>query len=544
MKRLCFFVTAFCFPLALFAQTETVRIIRAGEVPERTEVREQRFAAEVTPDSQTTDSLVRVEVTTIQYFTDTLTSIVLSPDSVAKQREEVIKTDSADRRGHYIEAHVGLGYGSLGYQLSGAQNYVNGSLSALLQLQYAYFFHPNWGVGAGLWFTNYTSMAHIGGDYVWTQYANGNPLVDSDTEQNYHHTASVHVWRERETIHNIGIPISLQFQYQKENWKARIFAAVGIAPSFSVSKKYRVLEGEIAHSAFYPAWNLTLEDMHEFITRDYVNEPQSKGALSVRPQVAVFADFGALLPLTKQIDLFLGAYANVVANDANSSERHDIGWRDTRFDFMEEYAGAYATTNASASHPFEVGVKVGIHWHYIKPDKHEIIDYFDYFTRQDTTVETLPRQDTVVSERIDTIAVERAETPARAQAAKAEEIAKAAEEVEKLNKIYFALDSYKLTNKAKAYLASIVDILNSTPEAKIAIDGHASVEGDPDHNEVLSQNRAKSVYRYLVRLGLKSDRVVVLGHGSRIPNEDLEREELKRDRRVEVKVITNENEMK
>jgi outer membrane protein OmpA-like peptidoglycan-associated protein len=89
-----------------------------------------------------------------------------------------------------------------------------------------------------------------------------------------------------------------------------------------------------------------------------------------------------------------------------------------------------------------------------------------------------------------------------------------------------------------------VDILNNAPDAKIAIDGHASVEGDPTHNEILSQNRANSVYRYLLRAGLKAERVVVLGHGSRIPNEDTEREELKRDRRVEVKVIRENNESK
>lgn len=475
--------------------------------------------------------------TVIRPVTDTVVTIEAVPDSVAKQREEIIKTDSTDRRGHYIEAHLGLGYGSLGYSLSGAENRVNGSFSGLLQLQYAYFFHKNWGVGAGVWFTNYTSIAHIGGDYTWTQYKNGNPLVDSDTEQNYHHTASVHKWRERETLHNIGIPISLQFQYEKPDWKARIFAAIGIAPSFSVSKKYRVLEGELAHSAYYPAWNLTLDNMHEFVTRDYRNAPESKGQLSVRPQVAVFADFGALLPVTKQIDLFVGGYFNVVANDANSFARRDIGWRDTRFDFMEQYAGVYATTNASASHPFEVGVKVGIHWHYIKPDKHETVDYFEYFTRQDTTIAYVPRQDTIITEHIDTIIPEPV-------VEKRKQLEKVAEEVEKLNKIYFAFDSYELTNKAKRYLSSIVRILNDAPDAKIAIDGHASVEGDVTHNDILSKNRANSVYRYLLRAGLKSDRVVVLGHGSRIPNEETDREELKRDRRVEVKVIREQNESK
>ena len=163
--------------------------------------------------------------TVIRPVTDTVVTIEAVPDSVARQREEVIKTDSTDRRGHYIEAYIGMGYGSLGYQLSGAANRVSGSFSGLVQLQYAYFFHQNFGIGAGVWFTNYTSIAHIGGNYTWTQYANGNPLKDSDTEQNYYHTATVHKWRERETLHNIGIPISLQFQYKEDDWKGRIFMA-------------------------------------------------------------------------------------------------------------------------------------------------------------------------------------------------------------------------------------------------------------------------------------------------------------------------------
>ena len=531
MRHKLILLALLCVQIPMFAQNDTVRILRSAPSPERTEVSEKKYAMEDTPElKKTPDSLTRVEITTIQYFTDTLTRIAFTPDSVAKQREEITKTDSTDRRGHYIEAHVGLGYGSLGYTLAGADNRVNGSFSAVLQLQYAYFFHPNWGVGAGLWFTNYTSIAHIGGEYRWTQDKNGNPLVDSDVEQNYHHIANVQRWRERETIHNFAIPISLQFQYKKDDWKARIFAELGIAPSFSVSKNYRVLEGEVAHSGYYPAWELTLNSMHEFATIDYKNAPQSKGTLSVRPQVAIFADLGALIPLTPQIELFLGGYFNIVANDANSSDRRDIGWKDDTFTFMDEYAGAYATTNASASHPFEVGVKVGIHWHYIKPDKHEMVDYFDYFTRQDTLVDIIHRRDTIISERIDTLT--------RAH------IAKAAEEVEKFNKIYFDFDSHQLSEESQNYLSSIVGVLNKVPDAKIAIDGHASEEGQRRHNERLAYNRAKAVAKYLVEQGIDKKRVIVIGHGSLVPNEENLNHELPLDRRAEVKVVQKQSDIK
>ena len=459
--------------------------------------------------------------TVIRTVTDTVVRTEFIPDSIAKQREVVIPTDSTDRRGHYIQAHIGLGYGSLGYQLTGADNRVNGSFSALLQLQYAYYFHPNWGVGVGLWFTNYTSFAHIGGAYQWKD------QTDTDYEQHYDHTATVQKWRERETIHNLGIPISLQFQMRKEDWKAGIFAAVGVAPSFSVSKKYKVLEGVIDHSGYYPAWDLTLTDMHEFGSKDYKDAPQSKGKLSVRPQATFFADLGALIPLTKQIDLLVGGYFNISMNNANSSDKADLGWKDDTFTFMNEYKGVYATTLANGSHHWEAGVKVGIHWHYIKPDKHEIEDYFEPFMREETRTEYKERQDTVLIARADTIVPEH--------------IQQVAKEVEKFNKIYFAFDKYYLNNKAKSYLNSIVDALNRVPDAQIMIDGHASSEGQSEYNNILSENRARTVRNYLISCGVDESRIVTAGHGSSIPNEDLEFEEMSRDRRVEIKVVYNNN---
>ena len=484
--------------------------------------------------------------TVIREVTDTVVSVISIPDSTLKQREVVIPADSSDRRGHYIQAHVGLGYGSLGYNLSssamptatGRQEDpwtfgINGSFSALLQLQYAYFFHPNWGIGAGLWLTNYTSHATLGGQHTWYD------QTDTDTEAHYDHTARVNKWRERETLHNVGIPISLQFQMRKDDWTTGIFAAVGIAPSFSISKKYRLQEGEIEHYGDYSTWNLQLSEMHEFGVKDYTGEPEAKGTMSVRPQVAFFADLGTLIPLTKQIDLMIGGYFNIAMNDANSSDKQELGWRDDNFGHMNAYNGLYATTNAGASHPWEVGVKVGIHWHYIAPDKHEMEDYFEYFTREETQTKYIARQDTQLIARVDTLVRE----PERivTEDTIPEPIRQVAEEVERFNKIYFAFDSYQLTNKAKFYLNSIVAALNRVPEAKIMIDGHASSEGEDAYNDILSENRARTVRNYLGERGVDKSRIVTAGHGSRVPNEDLEREEMRRDRRVEVKVVYENN---
>ena len=520
MRNKWLILAALSIPLALSAQSDTTRIFRSAISPGMTEIHERSFEMEDTPELQKTpDSLTRVQTTTIYHYTDTLTLLIASQDSVAKQREEVTYADSTSCKGHYIEAYVGLGYGSLGYVLANPYSSANGSFSGLLQIQYAYFFHENWGVGAGLWFTNYTSHAHLRGNYLWKD------QTDTDLEQHYDHHSTVNRWNERQTIHNIGVPISLQFQYKKEDWKARILADLGIAPAFSVMKKYKVLQGEVAHEGYYPAWHLWLNDMHEFGVKNYAYQ----GKLDVRPQVALFMDLGALLPLTDQIDLFLGGHFNIALNDANKSTKHPLGWKDDTFTFMDEYTGAYSLDMAGKSHPWEVGVKVGIHWHHIDAPKHKTIDYFDYFTRTDTTVQLIARNDTSIVSRVDTLT--------RAH------IKKAAEEVEKFNKIYFALASHQLTNKAKAYLSSIVDVLNKVPDAKVSIDGHASEEGDKTFNEILAYNRAKAVANYLISQGLDKDRVIVIGHGSLVPNEENVNHELPLDRRAEVKVVQKQSDI-
>ena len=109
--------------------------------------------------------------------------------------------------------------------------------------------------------------------------------------------------------------------------------------------------------------------------------------------------------------------------------------------------------------------------------------------------------------------------------------------MERLNKIYFDYDSYELREESRTYLTSIVSILNRVPEAKISIDGHASQEGSRWYNERLAYRRAKTVADYLVEQGVDADRVIVVGHGSLVPNDENVNGELALDRRVEVKVV-------
>ena len=51
----------------------------------------------------------------------------------------------------------------------------------------------------------------------------------------------------------------------------------------------------------------------------------------------------------------------------------------------------------------------------------------------------------------------------------------------------------------------------------IEIVGHTDDVGDDDYNQELSEQRAQSVYDYLVETGLDANKVVVVGMGEKMP---------------------------
>lgn len=102
----------------------------------------------------------------------------------------------------------------------------------------------------------------------------------------------------------------------------------------------------------------------------------------------------------------------------------------------------------------------------------------------------------------------------------------------------FDWDSAVLHDDATPILAEVVHGLLANTDYNVKIEGHASSEGNPDHNQVLSVNRAKSVYNWLVDHGVARERLTVVGFGSSKPVEDNATEAGRvANRRVEFEVV-------
>lgn len=82
-----------------------------------------------------------------------------------------------------------------------------------------------------------------------------------------------------------------------------------------------------------------------------------------------------------------------------------------------------------------------------------------------------------------------------------------------LNNIFFETDRYNLKPESMAELEKLLEFLQNNPEIKIEIGGHTDNQGSKEHNQVLSENRARAVYDYLIEKNIDSKRLSYKGYG-------------------------------
>lgn len=86
-----------------------------------------------------------------------------------------------------------------------------------------------------------------------------------------------------------------------------------------------------------------------------------------------------------------------------------------------------------------------------------------------------------------------------------------------LKGINFASNSAELTTQSYAVLEEQIKILQNYPELEIEIRGYTDSIGDWYYNQLLSEQRAHAVKRYLISRGIDSSRIRAVGYGERNP---------------------------
>jgi outer membrane protein OmpA-like peptidoglycan-associated protein len=101
----------------------------------------------------------------------------------------------------------------------------------------------------------------------------------------------------------------------------------------------------------------------------------------------------------------------------------------------------------------------------------------------------------------------------------------------------FATGKSEIKSGATANLDRLGDFLTEYPDRSASIEGFTDSVGSEDSNQVLSEHRAESVKRYLIRQGVQSERLSSAGRGENAPVADNESAEgRQQNRRVEVTI--------
>jgi len=108
----------------------------------------------------------------------------------------------------------------------------------------------------------------------------------------------------------------------------------------------------------------------------------------------------------------------------------------------------------------------------------------------------------------------------------------------RINDIYFGFNKYDLTDESKFVLDQLIEFLSENPVISIQIQGHTDNIGKDADNLKLSENRARSVYNYLVLRGISQSHLTFQGFGKTKPVADNDSEEGRAKNRRTVFVIT------
>ncbi len=102
------------------------------------------------------------------------------------------------------------------------------------------------------------------------------------------------------------------------------------------------------------------------------------------------------------------------------------------------------------------------------------------------------------------------------------------------NGIRFDVNKSTIRPESMGVINEIVKLMNDHPDLRFNIEGHTDSDGNPENNQLLSEQRAEAVMKQMVAMGISSSRLTFTGHGQNRPLAPNDTQEGKaQNRRVE-----------
>jgi outer membrane protein OmpA-like peptidoglycan-associated protein len=86
--------------------------------------------------------------------------------------------------------------------------------------------------------------------------------------------------------------------------------------------------------------------------------------------------------------------------------------------------------------------------------------------------------------------------------------------------VLFEVDSSVLSGSARAALSESASVMNEYEKTAVIVQGHTDATGSEEHNQALSERRARSVESELISRGVDPERITSMGFGETQPVAD------------------------
>ena len=209
---------------------------------------------------------------------------------------------------HRVDVNYGAGFaGSIYDKTDESYIYAAYSLGSVLELKYAYFFAPKWGVSIGTGISFFTAKGVLNMDGVIPHY--NDPAFDPSGQQYYDLHYKADNLSERQRIWALETPLQFHFEHRFAGNRQGIYAGLGAKGYFP-----------FAAQSTFPQDNgtLTLTGYEAFTDTRYTEPPyfgrqdvrKTPATTKLQYSIDAIADFGGLFRISDACDLFVGVYGS------------------------------------------------------------------------------------------------------------------------------------------------------------------------------------------------------------------------------------------
>jgi outer membrane protein OmpA-like peptidoglycan-associated protein len=414
----------------------------------------------------------------------------------------------------------------------------NYSLSSALELKYAFFFAPKWGISLGVGLSNFAAKGTLNIGGVIPNY--DDPAFGLAKSYDLHYQTDNLV--EKQQIWALVVPLQFHFEHRVRG-RHGISAALGARgyfPIISAQSKFPQGKGSLTTSGYEEFTNAWYTDAPHFGKRDARITPAS---VKLRPSVDIIADFGGIFSVSHNCDFYLGVYGsygfmNILPEiddkkDFITSEPNDGFTVNSLLasNFLSEYNQYVEKNNLdwkTANEEWkrwEVGIKIGVHLYPCVAKKKSMRetkrDFYRSAARNNADRNQVIIKDTVVHATYyiyNTSGNNIGDT--NLTVIEKESLRKIINALGG-SKILFDIDSDVPKIENKDFIPEVAKVLQEDQSFNLMIEAYTCDLGSERHNRDLALRRAGAIRDLFIQQGVNSSQIQIAGYTANDPESKL-----------------------